>query len=223
MNRLSYYKGKFTCPHCLWVADDERLSSINYKDFVKPFYIIPNKNKFQGLTVIDSHKKLYNTLNCIYGCKDGQNDIYHSYLNLGNIFKGISMFFKYLYDNHNVTQVNILINSNYKEKFGVKEHPHALMTVVEPTDFFKNDENYSKQVIHLAENPFEGDTVFELNSEECNSLVSSGENFKDFILYISKGLINMSTNFYIFLTYSIIDGERHITGKISTDKTVKKL
>lgn len=240
VKKVCIYPGGSVCKHCLWVSNNKDISEHYGTSFVKPYHIIRNGETeelkdeaadFQGLTVIDSHSIFRNSFNCIYGCEYGNCDIFHNYKNIPQLFRGITYFVEFMNDRDRnpITKCRFVLNSKFKkDDYGSKEHPHALLTVIEPKDFFKIEESFGnvpisntrKRLQEVNFEPYREDVRVELNSNACYRLIRADDfiGTLNSILDSSRIVIRMEDDFYIFLTYEFINKKGRITGVVSTSK-----
>lgn len=236
MEKVCTYPGGHVCNHCIWVSNDKSTSERYGMPFVEPYYTLKGgegeikgeTGDFQGLTVIDSHNIFENAFNCIYGCKDEDCDTYHDYKNISGLFRGITHFVEEMNarEKNPIKKCRLVLNSNFKkERYMSKEHPHALLTVVEPKNFFEMEglPTKHKKIKKVNSEPYKNDVLWKLNRDDCSKLIRAEKNnFMDVLNSILekkriKIRLTIDADFYIFLNYVFRKGKGTITGIISID------
>lgn len=251
MSVQKYPSGK-TCPHCVWVADDPRISAENKWGKIKIFHTIPAHTigderdtkdpNFLGMTIVDGHGFFRNTLNCVYGVKGQNSEEYHKSSNVGQVLYGATLFIEYLNSEYNIKHTRLLINSNYnREKYGGKEHVHALVTIDDSPEenkkFFDAVEeklgrpHMNKRILFVESEPYPQDTVYILSGIEAKNLIHhpliSEENIEEIFSKILKFPFDPRTDsYYIFLKYGCNNNRKprcgKTIGKISTSLSPKQ-
>lgn len=244
------------CPHCVWVSDDQKIYKEQGWKNIKIVHTIPAHttesrdtfclrgklhreagSNFLGMTVVDSHSKFTDTLNCVYGVKGQDSKEYHKSSHVGDILYGATMFIGYLHSEFGITRARLLINSKVdRKKYGGKEHVHALLTLEEPREkvekFFdlieeKFDIPKPKITIPIASEPYPEDAIYFLSGKDSRAMINNPKNaVEDIQRFFSPILyrpLNPSIdNFFIFLNYMCFpSGKCVATGVVSAD--VKKL
>lgn len=198
------------CPHC---------ESIFKQQFFESNVYYSN----EIVTVFDAHKRFTNTFNCVLGTKTNfERDLEynHDFNNLHKLLEGATKFIEKLHE-QGITEVRLLINSNYdREKHGIKEHPHALITIVNPSEAYNIFEGEMGKE-SVTKEPYHGDTIRYLPENHELHKQTTAEEFRRKILSILKfrNFEYSTDNFYIFLNFKCEDDRGTIIGKISTDYT----
>lgn len=229
MNDKIYFYGQYSstvqpCPHCIWVEDDKKIKDIyGWKQMFPIDIIYPSENipDFIGVTVFDSRGKFHNTFNCVNGIKGMNPYVKHNSVRVSSLLKGATFVIETL-NNQGARNIRLLINSKVSERLSnEKEHPHALITV-EDEDFFSRNDGSNE----VVDSPYTGDTVVELDNDQCAKLVriESNEEYEKFISDIFTPVLGRKfnpekDNYFIFLKFKFDPSINLgiITGKISTD------
>ena len=193
MSNIIIYQNNKPCMHCIWIADDPSSNMILKKKMTR-FHTINPHQDFLGVTVFDSRNVFFNTFNCVNGVKADDYERNHDFRNIGSLLQGATLFIEYLNKKYKVKSVNLLINSNVNKKYRTKEHPHALITLLDEEEKIPSvDSSSADDITHVASEPSVDDIVVELNPKECAELIRTGKNAMNYIASkLSKLLINIS-------------------------------
>ena len=220
-DELYVYRNGQICAHCIWISEEK--PKVNYIPKLKNYipigtYLIDN----QGVTIFQSDKFRY-TFNCMYGYKNNQINN-HSVSNFSTLISCSVWFIEHMHEKIGIKKFRLVLNSSFSERYGEKEHLHALVSVghnpndLNSSDYKKFDDFFGtkdglqgKKGIDVGHEPY--GYIIDMNSEDCKELIRTGD-VSSFMYF--KYNIDTSKNFYLFLYFSYEkNGKSKITGKLA--------
>ena len=224
-DELYVYENGQICAHCTWIS--EKKPKVNYIPKLLNYnptgvYLIDGR----GCTIFQATDKFKYSFNCMYGYKNNNNGLIsnHSFTAFSTLIKSAVWFIEDVNETIGIEKFRLVLNSSFSERYGEKEHLHALISVghnpnSDSSDFKKFDKFFGtknglskKRGTDVGHEPY--GYIINMDDRDCKELIRT-EDISS-LMYL-KYNIDTSKDFYLFLyfTYEKNDLKGKMSGKIA--------